>query len=47
MCSDRLNINGVERLACRHKESIPSRSAEAHIAADLRQFDLPDALSFR
>src|ERR1041385_5290369 len=41
------DINGVERLAGGHEESVAFLAAETDVGADLRQQDHPDPLAFR
>src|SRR5467141_90569 len=40
-----LDIDGIQRLAGRHKQAIAFWTTEADVAANLRQEDLTDALS--
>src|SRR5216683_1746934 len=42
-----VHIDGVERLARRHEQAVPLGTAEADVAADLRQPDATDQLAFR
>src|SRR5579859_4111973 len=42
-----LHIHGIDRLARRHKQPVPLRSAEAEVGANLRQQDLADPLTVR
>ncbi len=39
-------IDGVEAAARCHEKTVTAGSAEAHVAANFRQFDLADALTF-
>src|SRR4051812_49046622 len=41
------DVNGVERLARGHEKPIPTRTAEADIAANLRKNNLANALAVR
>src|SRR5688572_30680241 len=45
MRSRRLDVYRVERLACRHKQAIAPRAAEAHVAANLGQTNHADPVA--
>src|SRR5882762_7544140 len=41
----RVDVERIERVACRHEQAVPPHPAEAEVGGALRQVDLADALA--